>query len=125
MSSPSAFTHWRFVLLPIASSLPGIAGPSSSLSSISNRRAAQLSPLLAKASNVAFTGQAWGVGYQVYPAQNATTAAQNIAAWKAYDQNGPYFATTALGQMFRSQGSGPDPAWDAFRMRTLKWPVPG
>jgi uncharacterized protein (TIGR03437 family) len=70
-------------------------------------------------SNVPYTGQSWGIQYSVYPVNSGDYPAQDVAAWKARDQNGPYFASISLDTIYLNQGSSPNPAWDAFRMRTL------
>ena len=67
---------------------------------------------------VPFTGETWGSQFCVYPyPTGAGYLQQDVATWKA--RNGVYFASLSLDTIYRSPGVGPDPAWDAFRMRSL------
>jgi uncharacterized protein (TIGR03437 family) len=68
---------------------------------------------------IPFTGEAWGFDFDVYPAISADNPLpqQEVATWKS--TNGVYFATISLETVYFNQGDGPDPAWDAFRMRSL------
>jgi hypothetical protein len=69
--------------------------------------------------NIPFTGLGWGWQYNQYPTTSNAYVVQDVAAWKAVDGNGPYFASISLDTIYLGQGSGPNPAWDAFRMRML------
>lgn len=71
------------------------------------------SPTGPNIKQVPFTGQAWGGHFDNYPASSNVTLQQDVAAWKA--QSGVYFLTFSFEKVYGS----PNPAWDAFRMRTL------